>query len=106
MIKNLFNRLLNLKIKFFFSLCFFKCLKEYKLNVKDAITLLDREQGGPDNVEEHGIRFHSILKASDLLNFLHKKGKINEQIMNDTIVFLRKHTFQASLHQVNAPSIN
>ena len=82
-------------------------MKEYNLNVKDAITLLDREQGGPDNVDEHGIKFHSIIKASELLQFLHKKGKISEKIMNDTIVFLRKHTFQASLHQANiSASIN
>ena len=71
------------------------------MNCKDSITLLDREQGGPENVNEHGIRFHSIIKASELLQFLHKKGKISEEVMNDTIVFLSKHTFQASLIQTN-----
>jgi orotate phosphoribosyltransferase len=84
-----------------FILLNFKCLKKYNLNVKDAITLLDREQGGPENVNEHGIQFHSIIKASELLQFLHKKGKISETVMNDTIVFLKKHTFQTSLIQTN-----
>jgi uridine monophosphate synthetase len=80
-----------------------ECLKEYHLRVKDAITILDREQGGPENVNESGIKFHSIIKASDLLHFLHKKGKIDEKVMNETIVFLKKHTFQASLHQATQP---
>jgi hypothetical protein len=29
---------------------------------------------------------------------LHKKGKINQETMNETIEFLKKHSFQASLH--------
>ena len=36
----------------------FKCLKDYKLRVEDVITLLDREQGGPENIHDHNIRFH------------------------------------------------
>ncbi len=35
-----------------------ECLREYKLHVKDAITLLDREQGGPKNVNAHQVNFH------------------------------------------------
>ena len=35
-----------------------ECLKDYKLEVRDAIALLDREQGGPANVNEHDIQFH------------------------------------------------
>lgn len=72
-------------------------LKHTKLNVNDCICLLDREQGGPDNVEDNGTKFHSILKASDLLNYLHKKNKISLETMNETIGFLKKHSFQASM---------
>ena len=75
-----------------------ECIKEYKLKVKDAITLLDREQGGPQNVLDHEVNFHSILKASDLLEYLHRKGKVSTEVMNETIEFLKKHSFQASLH--------
>ena len=49
------------KLNIFFSTWTKKCLKDYKLNVKDAITLLDREQGGPDNIDEHGIKFHRYI---------------------------------------------
>lgn len=72
-----------------------QCLKEYKLQVKDSICLLDREQGGPDNVNDHGIHFHSIIKASDLLHFLFNKGKITQAIMDETVEFLKKHSYKA-----------
>jgi uridine monophosphate synthetase len=75
------------------------CLRsESNLIVKDAITLLDREQGGSSNIHDNDINFHSIIKASDLLNVLCKHGKITTDIMNETIEFLNKHSYQASLH--------
>jgi len=74
-----------------------ECLRQYNLKVNHTITLLDREQGGPENVHDHNIRFHSILKASDLLNYLHRKNRINLETKNETIQFLKKHSFQASL---------
>lgn len=64
----------------------------------DTITLLDREQGGPENITEHGIKFHSLIKASDLLQFLYKKGRISKEVKNETVEFLRQHSYQASLH--------
>jgi len=73
------------------------CLREYKLCVKDAITLLDRGQGGSENIEDHGINYHSIIKASDLLHVLHSHSKISEAVMNETIDFLAKHSYQASI---------
>merc|ERR1712122_13396 len=54
-------------------------LKTQNLRVSDVITLLDRQQGGPKNTKKHGINFHSILKADDLLQYLYKKGKINKK---------------------------
>lgn len=75
-----------------------ECLRDYKLEVKNAISLLDREQGGASNINGHQINFHSIIKASDLLQFLHRKGKISSETMNETIEFLKVHSFEASLH--------
>lgn len=75
-----------------------QCLRDYELNVVHSIALLDREQGGPANMNDHGIKFHSLIKATDLLQFLYKKGKISKEIKLETIEFLRKHSYQASLH--------
>jgi hypothetical protein len=32
-----------------------------------------------------------------MLSYLHRKGKINEDTMNETVEFLRKHSYEASL---------
>lgn len=82
---------------------------------------MDREQGGNENVRDNNINFHrynqrileitkiyilihnlfffikSIIKASDLLNYLHRKNLINLETKNETVEFLKKHSFQASL---------
>lgn len=72
-------------------------LRQYKLNVNHTIALLDREQGGHENVRDHNINFHSIITANDLLNYLHRKNLISSETKNETVEFLKKHTFQASL---------
>ncbi|GJD07313.1 Uridine 5'-monophosphate synthase [Galdieria sulphuraria] len=44
-------------------------LKE-SLRVKDVVVLLDREQGGKDNLAKHNVRLHSVLKMTDILETL------------------------------------
>ena len=44
------------------------------------------------------IKKFSLIKATDLLNFLYKKGKINKEIKNETTEFLRQNSYKASLH--------
>ena len=34
-------------------------MRETGFQVLDVITLLDRQQGGPENAENHNIKFHS-----------------------------------------------
>lgn len=46
--------------------------------VTDAIVLVDREQGGAKNIEDNGIRMHSLFTLSQLLNILQEAGKIEE----------------------------
>ena len=38
-----------------------KGLRENDLRVLDVITLLDRQQGGPENAKDHGVNFHSSV---------------------------------------------
>ncbi|CAF0740984.1 unnamed protein product [Brachionus calyciflorus] len=73
-----------------------EALRLYDLNVTDAVTLLDRQQGGPENVKENNVNFFSVIKASDLLEHLVKRGKINQEKMDEIMDFLKTHSFQAS----------
>ena len=50
------------------------------LVVEDAIVLLDRQQGGVENLREAGIRVHSVLELGDVLQLLAETGHIPEDI--------------------------
>ncbi|CAF0741016.1 unnamed protein product [Brachionus calyciflorus] len=63
-------------------------LRDHGVQVKDALVLLDREQGGPENVIANNVKIHSVLKTSDVLNILLKRNKINQEMYNKTQEFL------------------
>jgi uridine monophosphate synthetase len=46
------------------------------LKVKDFLVLIDREQGGPQELKEKGYELHALLKISEMLEILRKNGKI------------------------------
>ena len=50
------------------------------LIVEDAIVLLDRQQGGMENLQKAGIRVHSVLALGDVLDLLSETGHIPEEI--------------------------
>jgi hypothetical protein len=41
--------------------------------------VLDREQGGLKNLENSGIRLHSVLRVSQILNYLEDAGQISAE---------------------------
>jgi len=48
--------------------------------VEDAIVLLDRQQGGVENLHKAGIRVHSVLALADVLALLSETGHIPKDI--------------------------
>ncbi len=50
------------------------------LIVEDAIVLLDRQQGGVENLRRAGIRVHSVLGLGDVLDLLSETGHIPAEI--------------------------
>ena len=50
------------------------------LVVEDAVVLLDRQQGGVENLRKVGIRVHSVLELSDVLDLLAATGHIPAEI--------------------------
>src|SRR5699024_3575194 len=51
-------------------------LKEAGLVVEDVVVVLDREQGGYENLKKLGIRVHSLIKISKLFEIL-----VEEQLL-------------------------
>ncbi|MFH1225514.1 MAG: orotate phosphoribosyltransferase [Candidatus Diapherotrites archaeon] len=52
-------------------------LKGAGLVVKDVIVLVDRGQGGKEQLAERGYKLHSVLAVGELLEELHKAGKLS-----------------------------
>ena len=51
-------------------------LRQAALVVRDAVVLVDREQGATRRLKEIGVRLHPILTLDVLLNYLHNAGHI------------------------------
>lgn len=52
-------------------------LKAEGLHVHDAVVLIDREQGGRENLEEQGYRLHAVITLNRLLSILQEKERIS-----------------------------
>lgn len=53
--------------------------------VKDALVLIDREEGGIDALAKQKIRLHSLISISDVAEILFKKEVITEEQKNSII---------------------
>jgi len=47
--------------------------------VKDAVVLLDREEGGEEKLRKSGIRLHALLRIGEVAKTLYDIGAINEE---------------------------
>ena len=54
-------------------------LEEAGLKVKDIVVLVDREQGGKQQLKEKGYELHAAIKISELLDVLLKNKKISKE---------------------------
>jgi hypothetical protein len=62
--------------------------------VRDAIVLIDREQGGIDRLHEHGCRVTPILRLKTMLNFYHANHTIDDRTFERCSDYLQQ-TYQA-----------
>ncbi|MDE3095019.1 MAG: phosphoribosyltransferase [Chloroflexota bacterium] len=65
-------------------------LRDEGLFVHDAVVLFDRESGGRQKLEEHGIRLVSLLTIRVLINYLTSSGKIGEEWYRKSMTFLER----------------
>lgn len=66
-------------------------LGEHDIVVKDAVVLIDREQGAATQLRHHGINLISILKLEVMLNHYHVQGLISKEIFERSVNYLHEH---------------
>lgn len=69
-------------------------LGEAGLLVRDAVVLLDRQQGGRERLRRQGINLVSLLTLEVLMNYLMSSGKISEDWYRRTMEFLHLHPYR------------
>ncbi len=66
-------------------------LQELGLIVKDALVLVDREQGGKSNLQARGIHLHTVLTISMIVGILQEEQFIEPSQADSVIDFVRSH---------------
>lgn len=64
-------------------------LEGQSLIVRDVAVLVDREQGGSEQLEKAGYRCHAAFRLSDLLDLYLKEKKINQDEHDRTVAYLK-----------------
>lgn len=66
-------------------------LEQAGIRVRDAVVLMDRQQGGRQRLRHSGINLVSILTLEVVLNYLMSSGKISEDWYRRSTEYLRTH---------------
>jgi uridine monophosphate synthetase len=61
------------------------------LKVEDVIVLLDRQQGGRENITSRGVKLHAVFTVSEILEELVKQGLIPQEKVSEIQSFIKEN---------------
>jgi uridine monophosphate synthetase len=69
-----------------------EALKDAGLVVQDVLVLIDREQGGVDDLAKQGYQLHAIFKFTDILDTLKESKRITDEQYTEVLDYLKSKT--------------
>lgn len=81
-------------------------LAQVEMRVRDAIVLIDREQGGIERLHSHGYRVTPILKLRTMLNYYLAKKMIDEKTFRVCLDYLATKDDERRNHANNSEPPN
>jgi orotate phosphoribosyltransferase/uridine monophosphate synthetase len=63
-------------------------LREAGLIVRDAVAVIDRQEGGTDRLKAIGVNLHSVLQLKQLARYLRAESLIGDEQYSDVIDYL------------------
>jgi uridine monophosphate synthetase len=73
-------------------------LEESGLHVKDIVALIDREQGGAENLKQRGYTLHSALKMTQILRTLREHNKLDALTHQNVLDFIANNSKVEVVH--------
>jgi len=67
------------------------CLEEMGLVVGDVLVLLDRQQGGKEQLADASYSLHSLFTIRDLLDLLREENRITSEIHGECLAYLKNN---------------
>lgn len=67
-----------------------KPLQDLGARVETIVVVVDREQGGKENLEKHGLRVHALAKISDLVASLLRSKHISEERASQVLKYIKR----------------
>jgi len=61
------------------------------LNVKDILVLVDREQGGVEELDAHGYAVHAVMTLTQILDALEEAGKLTAECCDKVKLWLMEN---------------
>jgi len=62
------------------------------LTVRDVLVLIDREQGGEQDLAQRGYRLHAVLRLAEILDVLRETGRITPAQHAEVLHYLKPET--------------